>query len=83
METHILEEVEKLCDQLDIDGDQGNKAIDLTQRMNISIVNALWVLLVGEKLELNDKRLKVSITVSHILFTNYTIVSFFSNWYWL
>ena len=82
METHILEEVEKLCDQLDIDGDQGNKPIDLTQRMNISIVNALWVLLVGEKLELNDKRLKVflSITISHFLFT---IVSFFSNWYWL
>ena len=59
METHILEEVDKLCDKLDSDGHHGSRAIDLSQRMNISIVNALWVLLVGEKLELDDKRLKV------------------------
>jgi hypothetical protein len=32
--------------------------------MNVSIVNALWVLLVGEKLDLNDAKLAKIVQVT-------------------
>ena len=59
----MIEEVNKLCSMLEKEVGQmeenefGEKLIDLSLKMNISIVNALWVLLVGEKLDLNDEKL--------------------------
>ncbi len=35
--------------------------------MNVSIVNALWVLLVGEKLDLNDAKLAKIVQVQFFL----------------
>ena len=34
--------------------------------MNISIVNALWVILTGERLRLDDSKLKVDIRLAKI-----------------
>ena len=59
----MIEEVNKLCSMLEKEvgqmeeNESGEKLIDLSLKMNISIVNALWVLLVGEKLDLNDEKL--------------------------
>ena len=59
----MIEEVNKLCSMLEKEVVQmeenefGEKLVDLSLKMNISIVNALWVLLVGEKLDLNDEKL--------------------------
>ena len=59
----MIEEVNKLCSMLEKEVGQmeenefGEKLVDLSLKMNISIVNALWVLLVGEKLDLNDEKL--------------------------
>ena len=46
--------MEKLCKVLAEDVGQ---PICLTYKANVSIVNALWVLLVGERLDLHDKKL--------------------------
>ena len=57
----MLEESAKMCSMLQMDlenvSENGEKLIDLSLRMNISAVNGLWVLLVGEKLELTDPKL--------------------------
>ena len=34
-----------------------NEPVDLNRTMNISILNALWSILVGEKLDLDDPKL--------------------------
>jgi hypothetical protein len=69
----MLEEVHKLCDMLEqelemtqVNAD-GECLMELALKMNISIVNALWVLLVGEKLELNDERLTTIVKVKEVL----------------
>ena len=54
MEDAINEEVEKLVEVLK---KKEGQAVGLNLQMNISIVNALWVVLVGEKLELDDPKL--------------------------
>ena len=65
----MLEEVHKLCDMLGQElartevNEEGERLMELALKMNISIVNALWVLLVGEKLELNDERLTTIVKV--------------------
>lgn len=59
----MLEESAKMCSMLQMElenvseNENGEKLIDLSLRMNISAVNGLWVLLVGEKLELTDPKL--------------------------
>lgn len=59
----MIEEANKLCSMLETEvghtevNEFGEKLVDLSLRMNISIVNALWVLLVGEKLDLKDEKL--------------------------
>ena len=59
----MLEESAKMCSMLQMElenvseNGNGEKLIDLSLRMNISAVNGLWVLLVGEKLELTDPKL--------------------------
>ena len=64
-----MEEVHKLCDMLEQElartevNEEGERLMELALKMNISIVNALWVLLVGEKLELNDERLTTIVKV--------------------
>ncbi len=40
---------------------------NIENRMNVSIVNALWVLLVGEKLDLNDSKLAKIVQVTIFL----------------
>ena len=65
MEDTINEEVEKLVEVL---MKKAGQAIELNLQMNISIVNALWVILVGEKLALDDpKLLKVVKTIDDLL----------------
>ena len=66
----MLEEIEKLCCMLEreveateANGD-GERLTELALKMNISIVNALWLLLVGEKLQLNDDRLMTIVKVT-------------------
>ena len=54
MEDTIIDEVDKLCDVLD--GSVGQQ-IDISKKMNISVLNSLWALLTGEKLPLNDPKL--------------------------
>lgn len=54
MEDTLLDEVDKLCDELK---KSGGKAVDIGLKMNISILNALWAMLTGEKLPLNDPKL--------------------------
>nr|AKH03507.1 cytochrome P450 3075A1 [Paracyclopina nana] len=55
MEEALHEEVQKLVDFLKpLDG----KVTNLSQVTNISILNALWNILVGEKLDLDDPRLE-------------------------
>ncbi len=69
----MLEEVHKLCDMLEQELERtqvnvdGECLMELALKMNISIVNALWVLLVGEKLELNDERLATIVKVKEVL----------------
>jgi len=68
----MLEEVQKLCVMLEqeLEGKkvnkEGERLMELALKMNISIVNALWVLLVGEKLELNDERLTTIVKVDKL-----------------
>ena len=47
------------------EADQNNGKISLNLRLNISIVNALWMLLVGEELELEDPHLAEIIQVEN------------------
>ena len=54
MESQIQEEVAKLCSEL---AKEVDTTMDLNWRFNISSVNALWVILAGEKLDLKDERL--------------------------
>ena len=54
MEDTILDEVEELCDELN---KHVGKPICLDNTLNLSIVNALWAILVGEKLPLKDPKL--------------------------
>ena len=55
MEDTIMDEVEKLCDELKkFEG----KPFKWEGILNVSVLNGLWSLLVGEKLQLNDPRLK-------------------------
>ena len=54
MEDTILDEVDKFCDEL---SKFKSESINLNQKINISILNALWALMVGEKLMLNDPKL--------------------------
>ena len=54
MEDSLNEEVQKLLDNL---RPKANKAISLRNTFNISIVNALWSIVIGEKLDLNDPKL--------------------------
>ncbi len=68
----MLEEVQKLCVMLEqeLEGKkvnkEGERLMELALKMNISIVNALWVILVGEKLELNDERLTTIVKVDKL-----------------
>ena len=54
MEETLLEEIEKLCNEY---GNNSGKPICLDNTLNLSIVNALWAILVGEKLPLNDPKI--------------------------
>ena len=54
MEDAINDEVEKLIEVLK---KKEGQAVGLNLQMNISIVNALWAILVGEKLDLDDPKL--------------------------
>ena len=54
MEDTIMDEVEKLCDELrKFEG----KPFKWEGILNVSVLNGLWGLLVGEKLQLDDPRL--------------------------
>lgn len=65
MEAMILEEVQKLRKCLQ---KETGKPLDLSFKMNISIINALWLILVGERLELDDERLlKIVRTMDKLL----------------
>ena len=54
MEDSLQMEVEKLANFLST---KVNQPFDLNRTTNISIVNALWGILVGERLELTDPKL--------------------------
>ena len=54
MEDTLLDEVDKLCGEY---AKLVDKPISLHNTMNISIINALWSILTGEKLLLNDPKL--------------------------
>jgi hypothetical protein len=56
MEESLQEEVQKLVAYLTTKQDQ---PFNLNRTTNISIVNALWGILVGERLELEDPKLRV------------------------
>ena len=49
-------------------GENGELRLCLQLKMNISIVNALWVILTGERLDLEDSKLKVQYVLN--MFTN-------------
>ena len=54
MEDDLQEEVQKLIDYVK---PKIGIPCSLNRTLNISIVNALWFILAGEKLELNDPKL--------------------------
>ena len=54
MEDDLQEEVQKLIDYVK---PKIGTPCTLNRTLNISIVNALWFILAGEKLELNDPKL--------------------------
>ena len=54
MEDSIQVEVQKLCSFLET---KTSEPFDLNRITNVSIVNALWYILVGERLELTDPKL--------------------------
>ena len=60
MEDLFHDEVEKLCEVL---SRRCDVPISLAGTMNISIVNALWSILVGEKLDLEDPNLTKVVTL--------------------
>lgn len=55
MESTLLDELDKLCEELKRCCD---KAIDIKTKMNISILNSLWSILTGQKLQLDDPKLQ-------------------------
>jgi hypothetical protein len=54
MEDLFIEEVSKLCHKLSKNDGQ---PVDLSGSMNVSIINSLWTIVVGEKLDLEDPNL--------------------------
>ena len=54
--------MDKLCDKLDKDVAGREEGADLKLTMNIAVVNALWGILVGENLDLDNRRLKDVVT---------------------
>lgn len=56
MEAAIAQEVGQLNQRLLKDVETG-KPVDLSFKTNLSVINALWMILVGERLDLDDKRL--------------------------
>ena len=54
MEDTIMDEVDKLCDEVKKFVGQ---PFNLQRRVNVSVLNALWSLLVGEKFQLDDPKL--------------------------
>ena len=59
MEDTLLDEIEKLCNEYK---KLVGKPVCLDNTLNLSIVNALWAILVGEKLPLDDPKLKGIVT---------------------
>ena len=65
MEDLFIEEVSKLCQKLSKDEGQ---PVDLSGSMNVSIINALWAIMVGERLDLEDPNLlKVVDSIDQLL----------------
>jgi len=62
MEDTLLDEVDKFCHS--ICNIEDGQAIDIKDSINISVVNALWSILVGEKLELSDPKLQRIVNMS-------------------
>ena len=61
MENSIQNEVDKL---IELFSKNCGKALNLNLKMNLAMLNALWYILVGESLELEDEKLhKVMSTV--------------------
>ena len=56
MEAQILEEVAKLCANLRAESEAAPR-IDLNFKLNISIVNSLWLIMAGKSFELGDPEL--------------------------
>ena len=54
MEDLFIEEVSKLCQLL---SKSEGQPIDLSGTLGVSIVNALWALIVGERFDLEDPKL--------------------------
>ena len=53
MEDILLDEVSKLIQHFK---SQGNQPVQLNRMMNVSIINALWSIVAGEKFELDDPK---------------------------
>jgi hypothetical protein len=64
MEDLFHDEVAKLCQYL---SKRCDEPINMAGTMNISIVNALWSILVGEKLDLEDPNLIKVVTLINAL----------------
>ena len=52
MESMILQEIEQMCKALTT-----NQSIDLTRKTNLAVVNCLWLIIAGQRYDLNDQRL--------------------------
>ena len=59
MEDTLLDEIEKLCNEYK---KFVGKPVCLDNTLNLSIVNSLWAILVGEKLPLNDPKILKIVT---------------------
>jgi len=57
MEGAITREAVKLCRQFDRLSGSDRRPLDITATMNMSVLNALWAIIVGETLEPNDPKL--------------------------
>jgi cytochrome P450 len=66
MEDTLLDEVDKLCERIK---KVAGSAVNPGLKMNISILNALWAMLTGEKLPLSDPKLRNIVEKFNAFFT--------------
>ncbi len=62
MEQLIADEVDQLCSHLESASDQGAIPISVEWLYTVAVVNALWRILTGERLDYEDEKIRSVVT---------------------